>query len=599
MNARMSIKTVGVLAGTMCLVSLGHAAPAPAKFSGGILGLVSNASGIPQMGAAVLLYSRYDRMLQRVLTTEKGTFSFGALAPDVYTIRVSLASFLPALKRNIVVQPGMQSLLNVNLATVFSSIQLVAVTPGDSPLMSEEWKWVLRGASVTRPVLRLLPELNASRVSARQATGSSFFSSTRGVVRVSAGDQGSVLSTEPDLGTAFAVATCFLGSNHLQVSGNFGYSSYSRTPTAAFRTSFRREMAGREGPEIRLTMRQVYLPLRAGAAVLGGMQDSAPVLRTLSATLKDETRLTDRLRFEYGLSLDSVTFLDRLNYASPYGRLTYELGKHQALQFGYASGVPPAELFARDRESGGQFQGDLTALALFPRISLRSGHVRLQRSQTWEAGYRRVMGSRTVSAGLYSEAVSNAAVTITGAQSLGSGEDLLPDVFSDSWIFNAGRYQTLGYIASLAQKFGDHLDAAIAFSGGGALTVEDKTREAGSPDELRTLIRSGRRHSITGRVSGLAPWTGTQFTASYQWADLASLTTSHVFLTQSIQEGAGLNLQVRQPIPYLGGLPGRLEATADLRNLLAQGYVPVSAAGGRMFLVPNPRSLRGGLSFIF
>jgi hypothetical protein len=599
MNARMSIKTVGVLAGTMWLVSLGHATPAPAKPSGGILGLVSSASGIPQMGAAVLLYNRYDRLLQRMLTTEKGAFFFGALAPDVYTIRVSLASFLPALKRNIVVQPGMQSLLNVNLATVFSSIQLVAVTPGDSSLMSEEWKWVLRSASVTRPVLRFLPDLNASGVTARRAAGSSFFSSTRGVVTVSGGDQGSVLSTEPDLGTAFALATCFLGSNHLQVSGNFGYSSYSRTPTAAFRTSFRRELAGRDGPEVRLTMRQVYLPLRAGAAVFGGMQESAPVLRTLSATLKDETRLTDSLRLEYGFSLDSVTFLDRLNYASPYGRLTYELGKNQALQFSYASGVPPAELFARDREGGGQIQGDLAALALFPRISLRSGHVRLQRSHSWEAGYRRVMGSRTVSAGLYSEAVSNAAVTITGAQGFGSSDDLLPDVFSESWIFNAGRYRALGYIASLAQKLGDHLDAAVAFADGGALTVDDKAGEAGSTDDLRALLRVARRHSITARVSGIAPRTGTQFVASYQWADLASVSPSHMFLTQSMQEGAGLNLQVRQPIPYFGGLPGHLEATADLRNLLAQGYVPVSAAAGRIFLVPNPRSLRGGLSFIF
>ena len=599
MNARMSVKTVGVLAGTMLLVSLGDAAPAPPTYSGGILGMVSNASGIPQMGAAVLLYNRYDRLLQRVLTTEKGAFSFAALAPEVYTIRVSLASFLPALKRNIVVQPGMQSLLNVNLATVFSSIQLVAVTPGDSSLMSEEWKWVLRSASVTRPVLRFLPDLNASGVTARPATGSSWFSSTRGVDRVSGGDQGSVLSTEPDLGTAFALATCFLGANHLQVSGNFGYSSYSRTPSTAFRTSFRRELAGREGPEVRLTMRQVYLPLRAGAAVFGGMQESAPVLRTLSATLKDDTRLTDSLRFEYGFSLDSVTFFDRLNYASPYGRLTYELGKNQALLFSYASGVPPAELFARDREGGGQTQGDLTTLAPIPRVSLRSGHIRLQRSQSWEAGYRRVMGTHTVSAAVYSEAVSNAAVTMTGGQGLGASEDLLPDVFSESWIFNAGQYHTLGYMASLAQKLGDHMDAAVAFAGSGALTIQDKASAVGSTDALRALIRTGRRHSITARVSGLAPRTGTQYVASYQWADLASLAPAHLYLTQSMQEATGLNLQVRQPIPYFGGLPGRLEATADLRNLLAQGYLPVSAAGGRMFLAPNPRSLRGGLSFIF
>jgi hypothetical protein len=599
MNARMSFKTVGVLAGTVWVVSLGHAAPDPARLSGGILGLVSNASGVPQMGASVLLYNRYDRLLQRVLTTEKGTFVFSALVPDVYTIRVSLASFLPALKRNVMVQPGMQSLLSVNLATVFSSIQLVAVAPGDNSLMSEDWKWVLRGAGPTRAVLRFLPDLETGGASRNRSANTSFFSSTRGVVRVTGGDQGSVLSTEPDLGTAFALATCFLGANHLQVSGNFGYSSYSGTPTAAFRTSFRRELTGGAAPEINVTMRQVYLPIRAGAAVLGGMQESAPVLRTLSATLMDQTRLTDRIRFEYGFSLDSVTFLDRLNYFSPYGRLTYQRGKGEVFQLSYASGAPPAELIARDHESGIQLQQDLAALALFPRISLRSGRVRVQRSQSWEAGYRRVLGSRTVSAAIYSEAVSNAAVMLSGAQGFAGTGDLLPDVFSESWIFNAGHYRALGYTTSLAQKLGERFDVAVSFGGGGALTVDRKVVEIGSLEELRACIRSGRRHFVTTRVAGLAPWTGTQFIASYQWADLASLTPSHMFLTQPVQEGLGLNIQVRQPIPYFGGLPGRLEATADLRNLMAEGYVPLATASGHMFLVPNPRSLRGGLSFIF
>jgi len=140
---------------------------------------------------------------------------------------------------------------------------------------------------------------------------------------------------------------------------------------------------------------------------------------------------------------------------------------------------------------------------------------------------------------------------------------------------------------------------AVSFGGGGALTADRQAVETGSLEELRARIRSGRRHFVTTRVAGLAPWTGTQFIVSYQWADLASLTPSHMFLTQPVQEGLGLNIQVRQPIPYFGGLPGRLEATADLRNLVAEGYVPLATASGHMFLVPNPRSVRGGLSFIF
>jgi hypothetical protein len=47
-------------------------------------------------------------------------------------------------------------------------------------------------------------------------------------------------------------------------------------------------------------------------------------------------------------------------------------------------------------------------------------------------------------------------------------------------------------------------------------------------------------------------------------------------------------------------LPWRMEATADLRNLLAQGYLSLGAIGGQqVLLVENPRSVRGGLSFIF
>ena len=43
-----------------------------------------------------------------------------------------------------------------------------------------------------------------------------------------------------------------------------------------------------------------------------------------------------------------------------------------------------------------------------------------------------------------------------------------------------------------------------------------------------------------------------------------------------------------------------MEASADLRNMLAQGYLPMSFPDGRrLLLVQTPRSFRGGLSFIF
>jgi hypothetical protein len=75
---------------------------------------------------------------------------------------------------------------------------------------------------------------------------------------------------------------------------------------------------------------------------------------------------------------------------------------------------------------------------------------------------------------------------------------------------------------------------------------------------------------------------------------------SHLFLTQKQTQDVGWNVYIRQRLPNLFGLPGRLEATAELRNLLAQGYLTVNGANGHQgLLTTSPRALRGGLSFIF
>ncbi len=595
MNARMWRTAVGVLAGT--LVSAPLAVPATLQSTGGsIVGVVSNANGVPQMGAAVLLYDRFDRLIQRVLTGENGGFGFGSLSPEIYAVRVSLASFLPAFKRNIQVQPGMRSLLNVNLASVFSSIDLVAVSPGQSSIMSDEWRWVLRSSAATRPVLRLLPEWKDTP----ERKAASLFSDTRGMVRLSAGDQGSESSSgaEPDLGTAFALATSFLGQNQLQLAGDVGYSPVNGTPVAAFQTSFKRQLPGGLGsPEVKLTMRQLYLPLRAGSAFQPGSQnpDSPPLLRTVSVTMLDQKQLSSNLRMEYGVAMDSVTYLGRMSYLSPYGRFTYDRGHGQSFQFGYASGTPPAEAYMRGGETGLDLEQDLSALAMFPRISLRDDATRIQRTNTVEAGYHKQAGSRTYSAAVYGDEVSNAAVTLLSPLGVTPSGNLVPDLVSNGWSVNAGRYRGVGYVMSVAQELGSHFGLTLAYGSGTALVAK---ADAGGPDPA-SAIDTSRRQSVTAQGSGTVTRTGTQFAVSYQWANVQALNPSHLYLTESLREDPGLNVRVRQPIPYFGGLPGHVEAVAELSNLLGQGYMPFGTAASGMYLVQAPRSLRGGLSFVF
>jgi hypothetical protein len=89
---------------------------------------------------------------------------------------------------------------------------------------------------------------------------------------------------------------------------------------------------------------------------------------------------------------------------------------------------------------------------------------------------------------------------------------------------------------------------------------------------------------------------------SYGWTDFRTLMPAHVSLTDQSNQDSGWNVYIRQPLPALPGMFGsfgRFEASAELRNLLAQGYLPVIVNDQRAILTNSPRSLRGGLSFIF
>lgn len=588
-------KTVAsLLFGMACLLepSVSQAA-SPLKLSGAIVGVVTDPLGIPQMGATVMLYNRQDKLSEKVSTDERGEFRFVGLFPDSYSIRVTLATFLPVFRQGIMVQPGMRSILSVNLSGVFSTIQFSYPAIENGSFITDDWKWVLRSASATRPVLRFLEK--APEVDITPTHRSAAFSDTRGVLKVSAGEGGQAtgIGNEADLGTAFALATSLYGNNVLQVSGNVGYGSQTGVPTAAFRTSYSRNIAGGT-PEVSITMRQLFLPSR-----MSMNEVAMPMLRTMSAALDDRTQIADDITLQYGFTMDSVVFVDRLNYFSPYARLSYVLGEGSQLEFAYTSGNARPDL-AGQNSPDSDLQRDLKSLGTFPNISLREGRAKVQRGEEFELTYSKRIGSRTYYASAYRESVANAALSIVAPAGLYTGGDILPDLFTGGSVFNAGNYQSNGYTAAVTQNVGEHVSATVVYGSMGALTAENRELVSNSPDELRAMVRSSRKHAATTRISATSPWTGTHMVASYQLtADHRWAMPGNLYSTQAIRQTPGLNLYVRQPIPAMG-LPWRMEATADIRNMLAQGYLPLNMVNGQqVILVETPRSFRGGLSFIF
>jgi hypothetical protein len=580
--------TLGLITGLTILQPMVRAASVPVP-SAGILGQVKNSLNVTQMGATVMLYDRYDQLVRRALTNEEGKFVFDKLVPDTYSIRVSLASFVPAIRRNIAVAAGSENLLQISLANMFSSVDLVSSGPSRGTLMSDDWKWVLRSSQATRPVLRLLPV--SSSASAR--TAGSIFSDTTGLVKVSAGDGESFTSgTAQDLGTAFALATSILGTSRVQFSGNIGYTGDSTIPAAGFRTTYSRTSDSGSGAQMTLTVHQISLPNRG---------ENTPVLRTIALGLKDRFDLSEDLHLEYGLMTESVIFLHRVSSMSPFARATYDLGRNGSVRFAYSSGSQPFEFAAHAAgpESNDALNQDLAALALLPRVSRSEGSLQLQRTQNFELGYQIVEGSRTFSVGAYNESVSNAALTLSGASGVVPFSDSLPDIGTNDRIFDAGSYTRTGITVGVKQNFGEHLQVGFVTGHTGALAVDDKSTAIGTGDSVRGLIHEVDRPWLAANLSTTLPRSGTYVLTSYGWTDPRVLMPDHLYLAQDVNQSTGWNVRLRQPLPILSGLGGRLEATAELRNLLAQGYLPLEAAGNKAVLTSSPRSVRGGLAFIF
>ena len=594
----------GVIAALILSAPMAFSATS-APLSGSIAGVVRNSSGVPQMGATVFLFNRSEKLMVRVITNERGLFGFGLLTPDLYSVRVSLASFVPAVKQKIAVQPGMQSLLYVDLTSVLSSIELVYAKPGEGALMSDDWKWVLKESSSTRPVLRIVPVDSRSDPRQRQSAVGSVFSDTKGVLNVSAGDPGSLGSTssQADLGTAFAVATSVFGNNELQLSGNVGYGAHDGLPTAGFHSSFSHDGIG---PEVGVTVQQISLPGRGGVATLTGQPDGAP-LRTMSVSIHDSVSITDDLRLDYGGSFDSVSYLDHVNSLNQFARLTYDFGAAGKVKVAYSLGAPPTELAMEPRDSQGRVSRDsealaqdLAALATIPRLSLLDGHPAIQRSQDTEIGYEKNFRATTLNFSAYHERVNNAAMTVVAPLGAFAPGDLLPDISSQNSVFDAGSYHRSGFAASVSQALGDRVQIGSSFGSGGALSPAEQDLAASSAEGLRSRLQVTQKFWVSARASAKLPVTGTVITGSYQWMDYHdTIMPDHFYLTQSPYTEAGFNVRVRQPIPSVPGMPGRLEATAELQNGLAQGYLPVTEGGQRVTLVQSPRALRGGLSFIF
>ncbi|MEP7353497.1 MAG: TonB-dependent receptor [Acidobacteriota bacterium] len=564
-----------------------------------VFGEVRSAAGAVQMGATVLLFNRYDQQVRKALSNRDGRFAFDGLTPDIYSLRVSLASFVPALRRNFAVLAGTENLLTINLTTLFSNVELKTASLGDGRLITDDWKWVLRSSGATRPSLRL--------TSPSTSVTAPWFTDMTGVVRVSAtpvggsSRAGSSPGLPEPLGTAFAVESSMYNGAKVRVSGALGYNAINGLPSSAVRATYLAQREGRSGPQMSLTARQAYFPVGMGVQGTNG----SPALRTAAVSVSDSITLLDLFKIEYGASAESIALFGRINYVSPFARLTYNLDGRGVLKLAYSSGSRPNELISGRNPAAGTdnapaaIDQDLAMLATSPRITRRDNRATVERAKVLELAYEYSAGSRTYATSAFAEEVSNAAFLMSGNTDLAGEANLLPDLNSRGTIFNLGSYRSHGVSASVKQDLGQHLDLSIAVGRAGSLIADGAMLETlGSGDSIRSHIREAQRVWATAGLAGQIRSTGTHLAASYGWTDFRVLMPAHMSLTGQPNQQVGWNASFCQPLPRIGNM--RMELSAELQNLLAQGYLTVGSSTGQNAVLTNtPRAFRSGFSFIF
>jgi hypothetical protein len=532
---------------------------------GAISGYVRDASGVPQMGAVVEIAGSAARTL-KIFTDGAGFYSAVDLLPGFYSVKVSAPSFLPALREKIGLNPGSSVRLNITLNTLLNSMR---VGPVRGTADEDDWKWTLRSVA-NRPVLRVFDPVAGVEQQDHNVKAS---------VSFLAGSEAGGYGSGSDMSTGFSVERSIFSMSRVGLSGNVGYGD--GLPAVVLRATYSHILLDGSGPSMAVTVRR-FAPSDPNLHYAA--------LQALALAAGDDLTIGDVLEFKFGSELQSIQFLGHLTAFRPYGSLELHASPNTVLGYSYATSLPSTwNEKGFDSAPADLSEGD-------PRVSLTNFSTKLEHARHQELSVSRRLGKTSLQVAGFTDHVDNTALIGTGTVTAAGGF-LLPDVYSGTFTYGGDTLNTQGLRVVLARKFSSDLAATLDYAYGGVL---DLTRPDVELQNAQQWIATARRHALAAKLKGTLPRTHTGWIASYRWVNGPALTPVDMFNASPGQSDPFLNLFIRQPVPTLGFLPAHMEALVDLRNLLAQGYVPVMGQDGQtVYLVQAARSVRAGVTINF
>lgn len=538
-----------------------------AAASGSISGQVTNSSGVPQMGVAIEIVSSHSADDTTVYTDARGHYRASGLPAGAYEVRASAPSYLPSLRENLALRAGANLVVNVTLTTLFDAVQWLP-PKGTSSHQDDDWQWTLRTVT-SRPILRVFDD---------SAPNKSRNAGLKAQVAFMAGSDGEGFGSAGEMSTQFRVEQSVFSSGTLSLGGNLGYGS--GMPAGIVRAAYSHEMADGSKPQVALTVRRF-------ATADTVQHDGA--LEALALSVGDSFTLADFIDLNFGGEFQDINFRGSVTAFRPHGSVSVHVSPNTVIQYRYATAQPDMRA-AKGFDSA---PADLTESG--PRVSIRDDRALLEHAHHHELSISRRLGSTKLQIAAYADNIRNAALVGVGDVTSDSGE-FLPDVYSGTFTYNGGDLSTEGMRVVVERKLLPDVTGTLDYAYGGVLTLP----EAGTSWEAaQSLLRVEHRHAAIAKLSGGIPHCKTRWIASYKFTSGAALTPVDMFNASAGESDSYLNIFLRQPLPAPFSL-GRMEALLDVRNLLAQGYIPVVGKDGQtLYLVQSARSIRGGLAFSF
>jgi len=509
---------------------------------GAIQGKVRDRSGAPVVGALVIAIATKSSPGERMAFTDSlGAFTIPNLLVGQYSVKVTMAPYLPTQTAAIQLSSGTTAILSLNLQTAMDVFRRVNARDAKT---AQDMVWILRSSRATQPVLRLLGASTEDDLSVADYSG---------YLQIYSNSLESNKGLTDGLGSRFSLTMPLQSRARVTLDGQ-----YNESPDQPRGLGATYEFAPVDNRQSRVSVN-----VRQGTLINGSFPEDD--LKEIQVKYDEKLELLNHFVFNYGAEMGRTDGRESDQYFRPMLGVSFVPNAMTTIGVA-ATAESPAQ--ADDPIRGKDY---FEQKAYLPPVHQEYRHAELQMA--------RIIGSTKLSGAIFKSSAASQTLFVS-----------LPDGSRTFLILDGSNLRSQG-----ARFFVDR--SFKGFNAGLGYTVASGfglSKPAYHMDDLMDQMTQRQFHVITARVKTDVDITNTELTAVYHWVSPLAAVTIDPYQTNAEYLDPTLSITVAQTLPTWGTFPGKVQAILDARNLLES-----SNPNHGIHISNSPRFVKGGINIRF